>query len=112
DSVQIQDTDTKSISYDYDAMGLREKMTMPFGDVVEYSYEDNQLNTVKWNNQQVVSNSYNGKGQLHQLTLGNGMVSTYEVENGRLNNLKNQLNNNPVSEYSYTYDLSGNALTR
>ncbi|NOU67513.1 hypothetical protein GC096_26070 [Paenibacillus sp. LMG 31461] len=105
--------DDRSLIYQYNDISQREEMKMPFLDTVNYSYDNqNQLENISWNQNEISSFTYNGKGQKHELTLSNGLKSTYLIENNRLNNVKNTHLNSTLSDYSYTYDLNGNALTR
>lgn len=98
------------IAYSYDNAGNLTQTTYPDNKTVTYAYDEaNRLKTVTdWNSKQVTY-QYNSNGTVSKHRLPNNVVATYGYDNAnRLNTLGYTLNNNLLSQFSYTRDGRGN----
>lgn len=105
--------DQKSITYEYDAAGLRTSMNTPFQGTVDYAYNGkNQLEQLSWNQGIVANYEYNAKGNWNKTTLGNGILTQMDYSYARLNEMTHTLNQAELFKFTYAYDLSNNMSSR
>ncbi len=100
----------QSVSYQYDAGGLRTGMTLPGSKTVTYQYDTKgQLTSLTDWSGQVTSNQYDPLGRLVALTRSNGARSQYQYDGaGRLRLLRHTANGKTLAHHAYTVDARGN----
>ncbi len=110
DKVIQEITSLGSISYEYDALGRRTKMTVAGQPTVNYSYDsDSRLTGISgWGLGFGIT--YDAIGRRTSLSLPNGVTTNYAYDNG--SNLLNIESLNPLNQIlekiSYVYDKNGN----
>ncbi|OGX05564.1 MAG: hypothetical protein A3G87_00340 [Omnitrophica bacterium RIFCSPLOWO2_12_FULL_50_11] len=105
----------KVISYTYDSFNNRKTMTDPEGIVTTYSYDRlNRLKSISHSTLGLTSYSYDNASRLESKTLPNGVVTEYSFDEA--DRLKSLVTKNPnqviLSQFDYTFDKSGNRLSR
>lgn len=102
-----------TIAYSYDEFGNLSKMTYPNGEVISYKYDlNNNLCTVIDNNGKETSYDYDVNGRLVKTVRPNGTVETRTYDKaGQLTSILNKKGETVISEYRYSYDLSGNIIS-
>ncbi|RUT46076.1 hypothetical protein EJP82_13170 [Paenibacillus anaericanus] len=109
--MSISYPDGKTISYDYDQIGNRVKMTTPFANEVSYDYNStNNLTSVTWNGVVQSSYNYNANGQLLNLRQANGTSSENTYMDGNLSSLYHKYNNTTLNKYNYSHDINKNIV--
>ena len=100
----------KSVSYTYDADGNRASLTYPDGIAIGYTYTSrNQLASVKTH----VTYTYDLAGNRVNKSLADGTTATYTYDaDNELLTLTNQLGNSILANYSYSYNMVGDRLSR
>jgi len=113
DKVIQEITPLGSISYTYDALGLRRSMTVAGQNPVYYKYNENsrliEINTLLNGVTQSFGFQYDELGRRISLSLPNGITTTYNYDNG--SNLLEILHKNPaqiLEQLVYNYDQNGN----
>jgi RHS repeat-associated protein len=97
--------------FEYNAAGQRTKRTDQAGHVTNYNYDlAGRLDTMTDENiSLIVDYDYDPAGRLVRKTLGNGVYTTYEYD--AAGNVLSLINYQPggvvLSQYDYTYDVSG-----
>jgi RHS repeat-associated protein len=103
-------TPEQAISYDYDAGGLRTRMTLPGDLSLSYSYDERgQLTSLTdWDNQPT-SYAYDKAGRLSSISRSNDVDSSYQYDPaGRLRLLRHTAGTKLLGHYQYTVDGRGN----
>ncbi len=100
----------QSVSYEYDARGLRTKLTMPGNLSVTYTYDERGqlLSLTDWDSQ-TTTYEYDGAGRPTQEKCSNGFktCSRYD-ESGRLRWLQHLSPDELLQEFAFTVDKRGN----
>ncbi len=113
--ISAADSNNRTISYAYDAVGNKTKMTTPEAKAVSYSYDSlNRLASILDTYNKTTTYSYDSLSRRTKVILPNQTQASYSYD--ALNNLlsltnKTQ-NSQVISSYAYTYDKGGNKLTK
>ena len=102
------------MSYEYDAVGNRTKMTMPDGKVIIYKYDSNNRLIELTSDAGTFYFTYDSLGRRIRLSLPNGTYATYNYDSaGRLTNLTHKTSSGSViNSFAYTHDKVGNRLSK
>ena len=105
-----KDVKGNTICYSYDEFGNLSQMVYPNGEVVNYEYDlNNNLTGVADNDGKKTSYSYDANGRLVKTVRPNGTEETRTYDKaGQLTSILNKKGETVISEYQYSYDLSGN----
>ncbi len=105
---------TTTVSYTYDGVGNRTKLTYPDGDFITYTHDVlNRLDLIKTSTGAILTDdNYDVLSRRTGATLANGTssTSTYDAIN-RLTKFTNTSGQSLLAEFGYTYDSIGNRLT-
>lgn len=107
-------TISKTISYEYDAVGNRTKLIDQDNGETLYTYDDaNRLTAITNALGETTSYIYDGAGRLLEKQLANGTKTLYSYNNAdQLVTLTNARSDESIiSQYQYTYDSVGNKAT-
>ncbi len=103
----------ETVSYQYDAAGLRTRMTLPGGLDVTYQYDTRGrlIGLTDWD-AQATAFTYDAGGR-HILTeRANGLTSRYRYDAaGRLTRLQHSAGRRTLADFAYTVDGRGNRTT-
>jgi RHS repeat-associated protein len=109
DRLTSETTPQGTVSYTYDTASRRATMTVTGQPTVSYVYDNANRLTSITQGTSVVSFTYDDADRRSTITFPNGIVGTYGYDNAhQLTSLAYTLNNNPVGDLTYTYDLAGN----
>jgi YD repeat-containing protein len=109
----VTDPFTGTVSYGYDLVGNRTRLTYPDGRVVTYTYDaDNRLVQVQDWDGGTTSYEYDAAGRLISATLPNGVVTSQQYDDAdRLLRLTHTAADDTIlSDYQYKLDGVGNRL--
>ncbi|MBI4690151.1 MAG: RHS repeat protein [Nitrospirae bacterium] len=114
DKVMQEITSLGSISYEYDAIGRRTKMTVAGQPSVNYSYDANsRLTYIVGAGLAPAQMSYDALGRRTALSLPNGITTNYSYDNA--SHLLNIESLNPLNaileKIGYSYDANGNRMS-
>jgi|GEM_PF-441215 len=113
---QAKDASGREISYEYDLNSNRTRLIYPDSSYVTYVYDSlNRLNTIKDQaDVNIASYGYDALSRRTGLSLANNTQAAYSYDSlNRLLNLVNKTNNvADISSFTYSYDNSGNRLTK
>jgi RHS repeat-associated protein len=112
DHLTSETTPQGRIDYTYDTANRRATMTVQGQPAVSYAYDNANRLTSITQGSNVVSFTYDDSDRRSTITFPNGIVGTYGYDNAnQLTSLAYTLNNNPVGDLTYTYDLAGNRMS-
>jgi YD repeat-containing protein len=99
-----------SVSYQYDAVGNRTKLTTP-NQIIDYTFDElNRLKTVKpvGSSVPIATYVYDGVGNRESVTHDNGVVTSYGYNRrNRLTSIQHKLGATLLLGVAYTLDASG-----
>lgn len=107
----IQDTNGKTVRYEWGCMGEKRKLSYPDGNQMLYTYNKAvQLTSLKQIDRQAeVMYEYDRLGRLVKKQLPNGIHTEYSYNAmGRLEHLSHIGKQGMIEDYQYAYDLAGN----
>lgn len=106
--------DGKILKSEYDLRGNRTKITDPFNRATVYDYDTvNRLNTVTTGANRIAEYSYLKNDRVKSVKHGNGMLTQYKYDGFDLQTLQHtNASGSDVNMYRYTYDASGNLMSR
>ncbi|MEP7286967.1 MAG: RHS repeat-associated core domain-containing protein [Chloroflexota bacterium] len=100
----------QTVSYQYDAGGLRTQLTLPDGKTVTYQYnaKGQLIGLTDWASQQTTY-SYDSADRLAGALHANGLQSNYDYDaTGRLRRLRHTSGGQTLGHFAYTLDARGN----
>ena len=102
----------QTVSYQYDAGGLRTQLTMPDGKTVSYTYDARgQLVGLSDWNAQAVRYDYDNAGRLSAVERPNGLRSGYQYDAGsRLTQLRHTAASKTLAQFDYVPGTRGNRI--
>ncbi|TCP52650.1 intein/RHS repeat-associated protein [Tumebacillus sp. BK434] len=105
---------SKTVSYEYDAVGNRTKITDPEGRVISYTYDSrSQIRSMTDPEGLVTSYAYDPYGQVTEIKGGDQTVTSYTYDhNRRPTKIHTTTTTGVLSTFNYTYDGLGNILTQ
>jgi RHS repeat-associated protein len=100
----------QTVSYQYDAGGLRTRLTLPGSLNVDYAYNaKGELTTLNDWSSQASTFAYNNVGRLLLVGRANGLNSRYRYDaGGRLRLLRHEVGSKTLGHFAYTVDGRGN----
>ena len=107
---------SKTVRYEYDALGNMTKLVYPDNSYILYSYNEKNLlhKIIDMNGKILVEYTYDSLKRKKQMVFGNNIVASYIYDQiGRLIKLeyKNNLSKTLISSLLYTYDKSKNIMS-
>jgi len=111
--VVITDSLGSTVSYGYNAAGIRTAMTYPDDKSVSYVYDDaGRLQVVTGWDDLITSYTYDKDGRTQTAALPNGVSSTYIYDDvGNLESLPHVQGEDILSSFHYAYGELGNRTT-
>ncbi len=103
----------RTVSYEYNSLGLRTKLTYPDSTFITYEYNElNRLTHIKdQSGVSIASYTYYPDGKRKSLTYANGITTNYSYDDKE--NLEHITPDSEVlTNFSYSYDNVGNRLTK
>jgi RHS repeat-associated protein len=103
-------SDVQVVGYEYDAGGLRTKLTLPGSLNVTYTYNTRGqlVSLTDWDSQQTQL-TYDRVDRLASAQRANNLLSSYQHDTaGRLTLVRHTANNKTLSHFAYTVDPRGN----
>jgi RHS repeat-associated protein len=100
----------ETVSYGYDAGGLRTRLTLPGGLNINYGYDIlGQLTSLTDWDSQATQYSYDGAQRLTSALRANNLLSSYQYDPaGRVTLVRHTANNQTLGHFAYTVDARGN----
>ncbi len=111
----VTDSNSRVVSYQYNALGNKTKLVYPEGSTVTYSYDTaNRLKSIVNGGGKTYTFTYDTAGRRTKLSLPNGTSANYAYDSsGRLTSLTHKTSSNStISSFAYTHDNVGNRLTK
>ena len=105
----------QAIAYEYDAQGLRTRMTAPDGRETRYEYDSlKRLSAVVSPDGKRITTTYDEKSRIQSVTYPNGITGRWTYDpSGRIWKIAYQdKKGKAVAGFSYRYDTAGNPVER
>jgi len=105
----------KAVAYEYDAQGLRTRMTAPDGRETRYEYDPlKRLSAVVSPDGKRITTTYDEKSRIQSVTYPNGITGRWAYDpSGRISKIDYQdKKGKAVAGFSYRYDAAGNPVER
>ncbi len=111
----VADSNSRVVSYQYNALGNKTKLVYPEGSTVTYSYDSaNRLKSIVNGGGKTYTFTYDTAGRRTKLSLPNDTSANYSYDTiGRLTSLTHKTSSNStIASFAYTHDNVGNRLTK
>ncbi|PKN88619.1 MAG: hypothetical protein CVU51_03790 [Deltaproteobacteria bacterium HGW-Deltaproteobacteria-1] len=109
----VTDSNTRSITYQYDAAGNRTAMTAPDGATTTYAYDNSNRVLNISNSSGTYAFAYDDAGRRSALYYPNGSIAVYVYDNSNnLTQIRHYKGTKTLAQINYTYDPINNRSNR